>query len=182
MRTSSTYLTPPSNAVEQRHSHTQYYYATSQPQGDWDRSGCSSRSVCWRSKPANRALRSRNNIPISLSPTEPRSANTQIYLRIAVLILKKTKQLLKNNGTYSVTFTVVILHKAGNIHYRCFSSNQPANVHWSTSTCPLTTPTKSHPHKFNYCDFLCDTISTRKIRKSKVYAKHYSITVAKPVS
>ena len=24
----------------------------------------------------------------------------------------------------------------------------------STSTCPLTTPTKSHPHKFNYCDLL----------------------------
>ena len=95
---------------------------------------------------------------------------------------EKTKQLLKNNGTYSATFTVVILHKAGNIHYRCFSRNQPTNVHWSTSTCPLTTPTKSHPHKFNYCDFLCDTISTRKIRKSKVYAKHYSITVAKPVS
>ena len=32
-------------------------------------------------------------------------------------------QLLKNNGTYSATFNVVILHKAGNIHYCCFSWN-----------------------------------------------------------
>ena len=36
---------------------------------------------------------------------------------------KKKKKLLKNNGTYSATFNVVILHKAGNIHYRCFSWN-----------------------------------------------------------
>ena len=40
------------------------------------------------------------------------------YWRIPVLILKKKAQLLKNNGTCSVTFTVVILHKA---HYCCFS-------------------------------------------------------------
>ena len=30
----------------------------------------------------------------------------------------------------------------------CFSSNSYIG---SMSTCPLTTPTKSHPHKFNYC-------------------------------
>ena len=52
------------------------------------------------------------------------------YWRIPVLVLKekeqkksKKKKLLKNNGTYSATFNVVILHKAGNIHYRCFSWN-----------------------------------------------------------
>ena len=44
------------------------------------------------------------------------------YWRIPVLILKKN-QLLKNNGAYTAIFTVVVLHKAGNIHYRCFSWN-----------------------------------------------------------
>ena len=63
------------------------------------------------------------------------------YWRIPVLILKK-KQLLKNNGTYSATFTVVILHKAGTFI-------DP------TSTCPLTTSTKSHPHKFAIFSFRC---------------------------
>ena len=33
-------LPPPSNAVEQRHSHTHSDYVTSQPQGHWDRGGC----------------------------------------------------------------------------------------------------------------------------------------------
>ena len=43
----------------------------------------------------------------------------------------KKKQLLKINGTYSATFTVVILHKAGNIHYLCILLiEQLANVHW----------------------------------------------------
>ena len=60
--------------------------------------------------------------------------------RIPVLILKKKQQFLKNNGTYSATFTVVILHKAGNIHYCCFSWNsQLMFIDW-TSTCPLTIP------------------------------------------
>ena len=49
----------------------------------------------------------------SRSRTEIR-ANTGTHL-------EKKKQHLKNNGTYTATFTVVILHKAGNIHYRCFS-------------------------------------------------------------
>ena len=79
------------------------------------------------------------------------------YWRIVVLMLNKKKanketQLLKNNGTYSATFTVIILHRARNIHYRCFSWNSQLTFIVSTSTCLSTTPTKSHPHKFNYCD------------------------------
>ena len=55
---------------------------------------------------------------------------------------------------------------------------QPANVHWFDVRVPIT-PTKSHPHKFNYCDlfFAMPSWSTRKIRKSKVHAKHDSVTV-----
>ena len=33
-------------------------------------------SMCWRSKPGNRVLRSGNDTPASQTPTEPRSANT----------------------------------------------------------------------------------------------------------
>ena len=62
-------------------------------------------------------------IPVSL-----RLGNGKVGLKYwtPVLILKKNKkktkkQLLKNNRTYSATFNVVILHKAGNIHCRCFS-------------------------------------------------------------
>ena len=85
------------------------------------------------------------------------------------------KQLLKNNGTYSATFTVVIIHKAGHIHYRCFSWNSQLTFIGSTSMCPLTTPTKSHPHKFNYCDlFFAMPSALTKICKSKVHARHYS--------
>ena len=64
----------------------------------------------------------------------------------------KKNQLLKNNGTYSATFTVVILYKARNVHYHYFSWNSQITFNDSTSTCPLTTPTKSHPHKFNHCN------------------------------
>ena len=47
--------------------------------------------------------------------------------KVLVLILKKKK----NNGTYSATFTVVILHKAENIHYLCMILiEQLAIVHW----------------------------------------------------
>ena len=56
------------------------------------------------------------------------------YWRIPVLILKKKNQLLKNNGTYSATFTVVILHKVGNIHYRCFSWNSQIKFIGLTAT------------------------------------------------
>ena len=92
-------------------------------------------------------------------------ANTGAYL--------EKKQLLKNNGTYAATFTVVILHKAGNIHYRCFSWNSQLSFIGSTSMCPLTTPTS-----------LIITIFSLRCRQhsqnsqSKVHAKHYSITVS----
>ena len=69
---------------------------------------------------------------------------------------EKTKQLLKNNGTYSATFTVVILNKAGKIHYHCFSWFSQLTFIGLTPACPPTC-TKSHPHKFNYTvlyDFL----------------------------
>ena len=69
------------------------------------------------------------------------------YWRTPVFKCLKNKQLLKNNGTYSPTFTVVLLHKARNIHYYCFSWNSQLTFNGSTSTSPLTTPTKSHPHK-----------------------------------
>ena len=74
--------------------------------------------------------------------------------RIPLLILKKKQQLLKNNVTYSAiyTFTVVILRKTGKIHYHCFSWKSQLTFIGLTSRCPLTTPTKNHPHKFNNCD------------------------------
>ena len=68
----------------------------------------------------------------------------------------KKKQLLKNNATYFATFTVVI---ARNIHYRCFSWNSQLTFNGLTSRCSLTTPTKSHPHKFNYCNLLFAMLS-----------------------
>ena len=81
----------------------------------------------------------------------------------------KTQPLKNNEETYSATFTVM-LYKAGNIHYHCFSWNGTFNG--LTSTCPLTTPTKNHPQDFNYCNL---SISTHKI--SKVHTKHSNITV-----
>ena len=39
------------------------------------------------------------------------------------------KQLLKNNGTYSATFTVLILHKARNINLPLLLLEQPADIH-----------------------------------------------------
>ena len=59
-------------------------------------------------------------------------ANTCTHLE---KIIKK--QLLKSNGTYSATFTVVILHRAGNIHYHCFSWNSQLMFirHWDQSGC-----------------------------------------------
>ena len=41
--------------------------------------------MCWRTKPGNRALRSGNNIPTSLTPTEPRSADTQLNMGMLLL-------------------------------------------------------------------------------------------------
>ena len=73
--------------------------------------------------------------------------------------LEKKNSVLTNNGTYSAAFTVVILHKARNIHYHCFSWNSQVTFIGSTSTCPLTTSTKSHPHKFNYCDLFFAMLS-----------------------
>ena len=63
-----------------------------------------------------------------------------------------TKQLLKNNWTYSVTFTVVILHKHP---LTLLLLEKTANVH----LCLLATPTKSHPHKFNYFDLFFAMLS-----------------------
>ena len=37
------------------------------------------------SKPANRALRSGNDIPTSLTPTKPRSVDTQLSIGMALL-------------------------------------------------------------------------------------------------
>ena len=41
--------------------------------------------MCWRSKPANRGLRSRNDIPTSLTPTERRSADIQLSMGMPLL-------------------------------------------------------------------------------------------------
>ena len=41
--------------------------------------------MCWRTKPANRALRSGNNIQTSLTLTEPRSADTQLNMGMLLL-------------------------------------------------------------------------------------------------
>ena len=110
----------------------------------------------------------------------------------AVTMLEKNKkqqqqqqQLLKKHGTYSATFTVVILHKAEtSITSACFSLNSYLSFIGSMSTCPLTTPTKSHPHKLNYCHcfFAMPSALICKVRISKVYAKHYGIMVAQNLS
>ena len=53
------------------------------------------------------------------------------WTKVLVLIVKKKTQLLKKDGTYSATFTAVILHKAENIHYLCMLlTEQLAIVHW----------------------------------------------------
>ena len=41
--------------------------------------------MCWRTKPANRALRSGNNIPTSLTLTELRSADTRLNMGMLLL-------------------------------------------------------------------------------------------------
>ena len=66
--------------------------------------------------------------------------------------LEKTKK-TASVEQWNLSFTVVILHRAGNIHYHCFSWNSQLTFIGLTLTCPLTTPTKSHPHKFNYVIF-----------------------------
>ena len=65
------------------------------------------------------------------------------YWWIPVLIFKNIASEEQWN-LYSETFTVM-LHKGGNIHYHCFSWNSRLTFNGSTSTCPLTTPTKK-PH------------------------------------
>ena len=47
--------------------------------------------MCWRSKSANRALRSGNDMPTSLTPTEPRSADI-------MTIIVTTRTLVKIEG------------------------------------------------------------------------------------
>ena len=64
-------------------------YATSQPQGHRDRSGCDSRSKQRREAcvgEANRALKSENDILTSLTPTEPRLTDTQLIFTTCVLV------------------------------------------------------------------------------------------------
>ena len=65
------------------------------------------------------------------------------------VLIKKKKQLLKNLFCHlHCCYTTQGL----NIHYCCFSWNSQLMFIGSTSTSPLTTPTKCPPHKFNYCD------------------------------
>ena len=44
--------------------------------------------MCWRSKPANRVLRSGNDISTSLTPTEPRSADRQLSILLLRVLVK----------------------------------------------------------------------------------------------
>ena len=56
-----------------------------------------------------------------------------------------------------------------------------------TSTCPLTTPTKSHPHKFNYCDLFFAMLSALakfakvKFMQTIIALRCYSIHVHVPL-
>ena len=58
------------------------------------------------------------------------AGKSRSWAKVLVLVLKKKQkqQLLKKNGTYSATFTVVILHKAGNIYYLCMLLIK--QLHW----------------------------------------------------
>ena len=59
----------------------------------------------------------------------------------------------------------------------CLVLEQPANIHWFNVNVSINhSYTKSHPHKFNYCD----AVSTHKIHKSKVHAKHFIALVSFP--
>ena len=79
-------------------------------------------------------------------------ANTSTYLEKQQQ--QQQKQLLMNNEL------IMPPSLAGNIHYCCFSWNGQLTFNSSRLTCPLTTPTKSHPHKFNYCDLFFAMPST----------------------
>ena len=54
--------------------------------------------MCWRHKPANKALRRGQDIPTSLTLTEPRSAGTQLSIRMPLLnvTIVTTHVLVKN--------------------------------------------------------------------------------------
>ena len=56
--------------------------------------------MCWRHKPANRALRRGQDIPTSLTPTEPRSAGMQLSIGMLLLnvTIVTTRVLVKNEG------------------------------------------------------------------------------------
>ena len=91
-------------------------------------------------------------------------ANTGVYTHF-----EKKLKLLKNNGTYSATFTVV-KHPLP-----LLLLEQPANVHWFDVRF-RTAPTKSHPRKFNYCD-LFFTMPSALAKFAEVHAKHDSIVL-----
>ena len=56
--------------------------------------------MCWRSKPVNRMLRSGNDIPTSLTLTQPRSADTQLSMGMPLLnvTIVTTRMLVKIEG------------------------------------------------------------------------------------
>ena len=72
----------------------------------------------------------------------------------------------------SVASTLLILHKHP---LMLLLLEKTANVH----LCLLATPTKSHPHKFNYCDLSLRCCQHLQNLQSKVHAKHNSIMVHK---
>ena len=76
--------------------------------------------------------------------------------KILVLVLNKTNNNNNNNNSFWRKMELILppslllyyTRPKTSITSACFSSNSYIG---SMSTCPLTTPTKSHPHKFNYC-------------------------------
>ena len=87
------------------------------------------------------------------------------YRQIPEIILLK-KQLLKNNGIYSTTFHCCYTTQGWKHPLLLLFLEQLAMFIGSTLRCLLTTPTKSHPHKFNYCDLFFAMLSAlAKFRK-----------------
>ena len=79
------------------------------------------------------------------------------YWRIPVLVLKK-----KQNRKMELILppSLLLYYTRPQIfHYCHFSWNCQLSFICSTSMCTLTIPTKSHAHKFNYCDLFFGMLS-----------------------
>ena len=148
--------------------------------GIWGRSGCNSRSKwkCVLEKQASQQSAKKQKQHTNFFVTD-RAEIGQYTCRYIDEYRYSSWKKTTASGTYSATFTYCCYTTQGRKHPLPLLLLEPAsNVHLSMSTCPLTTPTKSHPHKFKYCDpSFAMPSALVKFTKVKFHAKHYSIMV-----